>query len=57
MQALNSLSDNAVCSRGLWRPTRDRAILVLMVLTGGRRTALARLTRKDYVRDCEGSLP
>jgi integrase len=57
MQALNSLSDNAVCSRGLWRPTRDRAVLVLMVLTGGRRTALARLTRNDYVRDCEGPLP
>jgi integrase len=57
MAALNSLSDNAVCSRGLWRPTRDRAVLLLMVLTGGRRTALARLTRKDYVRDCEGPLP
>ena len=57
MEALNSLSDNAVCYRGLWRPARDRAILVLMVLTGGRRTALARLTRKDYVRDCEGPLP
>jgi hypothetical protein len=57
MEALNSLSDNAVCCRGLWRPARDRAILVLMVLTGGRRTALARLKRKDYVRDCEGSLP
>jgi integrase len=57
IEALNALSDNAVCCRGLWRPTRDRAILVLMVLTGGRRTALARLTRKDYVRDCEGPLP
>jgi integrase len=57
MGALNSLSDRAVYSRGLWRPTRDRAILTLMVLTGGRRTALARLTRKDYVRDCEGPLP
>ncbi len=57
MEALNALSDNAVCSRGLWRPTRDRAVLLLMVLTGGRRTALARLTRKDYVRDCEGPLP
>jgi integrase len=55
--ALNSLSDYAVCSRGLWRPTRDRAVLLLMVLTGGRRTALASLTRKDYVRDCEGPLP
>ena len=49
----NALSDNAVCSHGLWRLTRDRAVLLLMVLTGGRRTALARLTRKDYVRDCE----
>jgi integrase len=57
MEALNSLSDRAAYSRGLWRPTRDRAILTLMVLTGGRRTALARLTRKDYVRDCEGPLP
>jgi hypothetical protein len=57
MEALNALSDNAVCSRGLWRPTRDRAVLLLMVITGGRRTALARLTRKDYVRDCEGPLP
>lgn len=42
MEVLNALSDNAVCSRGLWRPTRDRAILVLMVLTGGRRAQLSR---------------
>lgn len=57
MDALNSLSNHALCSRGLWRPTRDRVLLVLMVLTGGRRTALAQLTRKDYIRDCEGPLP
>lgn len=57
MEALNSLSDKAVHERGLWRATRDRTVLLLMVLTGGRRGALARLTRADYVRDCEGPLP
>lgn len=57
IEALNSLCDKAVLARGLWRPTRDRTVLLLMVLTGGRRTAVARLTRKDYVRDCEGPLP
>lgn len=55
--ALDSLSDNALLARGLWRATRDRVLLVLMVLTGGRRNALARLCRKDYITDCEGPLP
>jgi hypothetical protein len=57
MAALNALGDFAMRHRGLWRPARDRVILVLLLLTAGRRTALARLTRKDYVRYCEGPLP
>jgi integrase len=55
--ALDSLSDDALLARGLWRATRDRVLLVLMVLTGGRRNALARMCRKDYIPDCEGPLP
>lgn len=57
LAAIGALSDNQVARRGLWRPARDRAMLVLMVLTGGRRTALARLRRMDYVRDHDGPPP
>jgi hypothetical protein len=57
LRVISALSDNQIARRGLWRPARDRAMLVLMVLTGGRRTALARLRRMDYVCDHEGPPP
>jgi hypothetical protein len=57
LAALDSFTDDSLAARGLWRPTRDRALLVLMVLTGGRRSAIERLRRMDYVPDCEGPLP
>ncbi|MGH2854416.1 MAG: hypothetical protein ACRDLF_09545 [Solirubrobacteraceae bacterium] len=57
MRALDSLSDDTLAARGLWRPVRDRLLLVLMVLTGGRRNAIARLCREDYIPDHEGPLP
>jgi len=57
LMALNSLSDESLDTRGLWRPVRDRLLLVLMVLTGGRRNAIARLCREDYMPDHEGPLP
>lgn len=54
---LNALSDAVLLERGLWRPMRDRLLLVLMVLTGGRRAAISRLRREDYVRDHVGPQP
>jgi hypothetical protein len=57
LRALDSLTDDTLASRGLWRPVRDRVLLVLMVLTGGRRNAMARLCREDYIPDCEGPMP
>lgn len=55
--ALDALTNHAVSSRGLWRPARDRAVLTLIVLTGGRRDAIARLCRMDYKPDHEGPAP
>jgi hypothetical protein len=57
LRALDSLSDDTLAARGLWRLARDRMLLVLMVLTGGRRNAIARLCREDYISDCEGPMP
>jgi hypothetical protein len=57
LRALDSLSDDMLAARGLWRLARDRVLLVLMVLTGGRRNAIARLCREDYISDCEGPMP
>jgi hypothetical protein len=57
LRAIDSLTDDTLASRGLWRPVRDRVLLVLMVLTGGRRNAMARLCREDYIPDCEGPMP
>jgi integrase len=57
IRALDALTDDTLASRGLWRPVRDRVLLVLMVLTGGRRNAMARLCREDYIPDCEGPIP
>lgn len=55
--AVDSLSDEAVLAAGLWRAMRDRVLLVLLVLTAGRRSALARLRREDYVADHVGPPP
>jgi hypothetical protein len=57
LAGLDSLSDEILLARGLWRPMRDRLLLVLMVLTGGRRAAISRLRREDYVRDHVGPHP
>jgi integrase len=57
LKAIESMSKHKLLRTGSWRVARDRALLVLMVLTGGRRTALARLTRADYIRDHEGPFP
>ncbi len=57
LRALDTLSDDTLAARGLWRLARDRVLLVLMVLTGGRRNAIARLCREDYIPDCEGPMP
>ncbi len=57
LRALDSLPDAKLATHGLWRPVRDRLLLVLMVLTGGRRNAIARLRREDYIPDHEGPLP
>ncbi|MGO9319220.1 MAG: hypothetical protein ACLQBY_00180 [Solirubrobacteraceae bacterium] len=57
LDAIAALSNYKLMRSGLWRLARDRALLVLMVMTGGRRTALARLTRADYLRDHEGPFP
>jgi integrase len=54
---LDALTDEILLSRGLWRPMRDRLLLVLMVLTGGRRAAISRLRREDYIRDHIGPQP
>jgi hypothetical protein len=57
LDALNGLSDSMLVTRGLWRPMRDRVLLVLMALTGGRLAAIGRLSRGDYVRDHVGPPP
>ncbi len=57
MGALEALTDHAVSARGLWRLARDRAVLTLLVLTGARRDAIARLRRRDYIADHEGPAP
>jgi hypothetical protein len=57
LAAIEALSVWKVRRSGAWRIARDRALLVLMVLTGGRRGALARLTRANYIRDHVGPYP
>ncbi len=54
---LDALTDEILLARGLWRPMRDRLLLVLMVLTGGRRAAISRLRREDFIRDYVGPQP
>ena len=49
--------DITLLHRGLWRLMRDRLLLVLMVLTGGRQAAIMRLRRCDYIRDYVGPPP
>ncbi len=55
--AIDALSDHAMFTSGLWRPMRDRLLLVLMILTGGRKSAIARLRREDYIPDYVGPPP
>lgn len=55
--AVDSRSDEAVLAAGLWYPMRDRVLLVLLVLTAARRSALARLRREDYIPDHVGPPP
>jgi hypothetical protein len=55
--ALDSLSDEAVLASGLWFPMRDRVLLVLLIMTAARRSALARLRREDYLPDEVGPPP
>jgi integrase len=57
LAAIDSLSDHAMFTSGLWRPMRDRLLLVLMILTGGRKSAIARLRREDYIPDHVGPPP
>ncbi|HEY4811469.1 MAG TPA: hypothetical protein VIH71_10470 [Solirubrobacteraceae bacterium] len=57
LAGLDALTDAILLARGLWRPMRDRMLLVLMVLTGGRRAAISRLRREDYIRDHVGPQP
>ena len=57
LAAIDSLSDHAMFTSGLWRPMRDRLLLVLMILTGGRKSAIARLRREDYIPDYVGPAP
>ncbi len=57
LAAINALSDHAMFTSGLWRPMRDRLLLVLMILTGGRKSAIARLRREDYIPDYVGPPP
>jgi integrase len=54
---LEALPDEAVLAAGLWQPMRDRLLLVLLVLTAARRSALARLRREDYIVDHVGPPP
>ena len=55
--AIEALSAHDMFTSGLWRIMRDRVLLVLMILTGGRRAAIARLCRGDYIRDYVGPPP
>jgi integrase len=57
LAAIDALSDHAMFTSGLWRPMRDRLLLVLMILTGGRKSAIARLRREDYIPDYVGPAP
>lgn len=57
LAGIDGLADQVLLARGLWRPMRDRMLLVLMVLTGGRRAAISRLCREDYVREHVGPQP
>ncbi len=57
LNALAAMSNSRLLQSGLWRPMRDRLLLVLMILTGGRRAAIARLRRLDYVSDYVGPPP
>ncbi|MGA8365641.1 MAG: hypothetical protein WB709_14155 [Solirubrobacteraceae bacterium] len=57
LAAIDALSDHAMFTSGLWRPMRDRLLLVLMILTGGRKSAIARRRREDYIPDYVGPAP
>jgi hypothetical protein len=57
LSGLDAMTDRGLLTSGLWHPMRDRLLLVLMILTGGRRAAIARLRRKDYIRDYGGPPP
>lgn len=57
LAALDAMSDRQMLGSGLWLPMRDRLLLMLMLLTGGRRAAITRLRRKDYIRDYVGPPP
>ena len=57
LAAIDALSNHAMFTSGLWRPMRDRLLLVLMILTGGRKSAIARLRREDYIPDYVGPPP
>jgi len=57
IEAIERLSPTALFRKPLFRPMRDRAALLLMVLTGGRVTAVASLTKADYDRDHQGIAP
>lgn len=57
LAAIDALSNHEMFIRGLWRPMRDRVLLLLMILTGGRKSAIARLRREDYIPDYVGYPP
>lgn len=58
LEAIASLTVNQLYVSGkLFRLLRDRATFVVLVLTGGRISAIAALRRRDYVRDHVGVSP
>ena len=57
MEALNGLSNLKIRTAGLFKPFRLRVALGLMLLTGGRKSAIWRLDQSDFVEDHIGPPP
>lgn len=57
LSALAATSDTALARASLFKLLRGRVTLGLLVLTGSRVSAIARLTRGDYISDYRGPGP
>lgn len=55
--AMERMPESVLGTSRLFRPLRDRAALILVVITGGRVNAIGQLMRSDFVCDHEGVAP